>query len=187
MMMSKSHIFTGLALAFSVSAAVVAPAKAEEIQISQLRGYEFQVPIEVYQDEWLQWRFENNIVIGRVRGKVGDIMSIEFLSPEAITINGKEIDSLNIEGTARAGDDVILRYQDEQWVLIDDELLAQLVDPALPAWVSRLELREAEVVERTAIEWSEDQPVVLPELPPSRAVAPAPAPVSAPEPVRGLW
>jgi hypothetical protein len=53
----------------------------------------------------------------------------------------------------------------------------------MPRWVSRLDLKEVALIERTAINWSRPE-VTLPPLAPGTAVL---TPAPAPEPVPGLW
>lgn len=193
MFVKTSQVLTGLTLALTLSAVAVPPAEAEpkneEVLISQLAGHEFYVPFEIYQDDWVQFMFEENLVLGRVRGKAGNQLSIELLSPESVMIGDKEVTSVNV-GRApyniRSGDDVLLKYDDveETWVLIDDAMTAYEAkySHALPYWVSRLELRQVDDVERTAIDFGDTAPVGLPPAQQSTVYQePAPAPV------RGLW
>ncbi|NER26265.1 MAG: hypothetical protein F6J89_01005, partial [Symploca sp. SIO1C4] len=85
--------------------------------------------------------------------------------------------------TLVAGSDVIMKVVDGEWVIISDKVedYKLLYDYAMPSWVSRLDLREVALIERTAIDWSRPD-VSLPPLAPSTAVL---EPVE--QPIRGLW
>lgn len=182
-------VFVALA-AYGVSAI---PAQAEpvsakqDILISQLPGH------EVYKKEnQLIWQ---NYVLGRVRGKVGNILMIEFLKygplPGYIDLgNGYKMTHLHIEGAAEAGDDVIVRPRFSNgkyvgWDLIDAKYIQTFVAQAHPYWVSRLKLKEIPVVEKSAINFESSAPVSLPPVQPSAAPVYQPAPT--PAPIRGMW
>ncbi|HAC66178.1 MAG TPA: hypothetical protein DCF68_22250 [Cyanothece sp. UBA12306] len=191
--MKKSRIFAGLALAASLSALSIAPVQAEpaneEVLMAQLRGHIIEDPIEVYKQDWLKFRFED-YAIGRIRGITGDVAQIETISPPYVTIGDGDTPVWRIStrlprywATLVPGADVIMKVVDGEWVIISDkkEDLMVLYDFARPEWVSRLDLKEVALIERTAIEWSRPD-VTLPPLAPSTAVI---EPV--PEPVPGLW
>ncbi|MEA5510712.1 hypothetical protein VB715_13140 [Crocosphaera sp. UHCC 0190] len=197
--MKHSHILAGLALGLSLSA--IAPAQAEpangEVLVAQLRGHVVEDPIEVYRADWLKFKFED-YAIGRIRGVTGDVAQVQIISPSHITMTYDvgfttgERDvykvSTRMPGqwpTLVAGADVIMKEVDGKWVIISDKKqdLEVYQAYAMPQWVSRLDLREVALVERTALDW--DRPdVSLPPLRPSTAVI-TPAPT--PEPVPGLW
>ncbi len=190
-MINKLQAVSGLALAVTVTAIAIAPVKAEskETLISQLRGYEFYVPIEVYQDDWLQWKFTENIVVGRVVAKVGDICTVRLISPTDVEIGRSSgLEHLGCGWETSAGDDVILGFDDTGWTILDEEVYAVLYRTALPRWITRLDLKEEAEVQRTAIDWGDNREVELPPLRP-QAATPVPAPVyePEPEPIRGMW
>ena len=190
MFVKTSQVITGLTLALAISAVAVTPAKAEpkneEVLLSQLAGHELYDPFEIYKDDWVTFKFEN-FILGRVVGKEGSIIHVKLLSPESVTINDKEVTVINL-GRApysiEAGDDIILNYENGEWVVLDDAMTAYEVkyNNALPRWVSRLELREVENVQRTAIDFGDSRPV---DLPPAQQSTVYQEP--APAPVRGLW
>ncbi|BFM38816.1 hypothetical protein [Synechocystis sp. LKSZ1] len=144
------------------------PTKGETL-LSQLPGH------DVYKKED-QMQF-SDYGIGRVRGKVGNIVMVELLKygafPGYISLdNGQRITHVDVEAAAEPGDDV----------LIDLKTLS--VMQAHPVWLTRLKLKEVAAVERSAINFESSAPVSLPPVQPSAPVAPAPV---APTPVRGLW
>ncbi len=194
MFIKKSQIVAGLALAASLSALSVAPAQAEpaneEVLMAQLRGHKLEDPIEVYKQDWLKFKFED-YAIGRIRGVTGDVAQVETISPPYVTIGAGDTPVWRISTrlpklwpTLVPGADVIMKVVDGEWVIISDkkEDLMVLYDYAMPQWVSRLDLREVALIERTAIDWSRPD-VSLPPLAPSTAVL---EPVEE-APVPGLW
>ncbi|ACK68873.1 conserved hypothetical protein [Gloeothece citriformis PCC 7424] len=183
-----SRTFAGATALLSVAVFCPNPANAEPTEqlISQLRGH----------DEYTgEADFEaSRYNIGRVRGITGNILSIELFEP--VVIGDREIKSINVTATQTVarqmtsgqvyndigyplpGDDVGLVYEDDQW---------QIIGRYHPYWVTRLDLKEVPVVERSAFEW-DPQPFGLPPLQPSPVVIERePAPAPAPEPVQGLW
>ena len=186
-MISKNSVLLGMAVAVSASAIAVAPAQAEgETLIAQLRGYQFYSPIEMVSDEWLEWQFTEQVAVGRVVAKVGDICFVDFVSPEGLDVSSQvgTTEKLACGWEINAGDDVIAGYEDDSWAIIDEDDLDVVYRAALPAWITRLNLKEEVEVQRTAIDWGDTREVELPPLRP-QAVTPAPAPV--PQPIRGLW
>lgn len=193
-MLNKSaKTLTGVIVALAAYGVTAIPAEAKPVQpqkevlISQLRGH------EVYrkQDQW-DWR---NFAVGRVRGKVGNILMIEFLKygafPGYIDLgNNNKMTHLHIEGSAEPGDDVIVRPRFSNgkyvgWDFIDAKYLRTFISQAHPYWVSRLKLKDVATVEKSAITFETSAPIGLPPVQPSAAPVYQPAPVSAP--VRGLW
>ncbi|MFM7383539.1 MAG: hypothetical protein ACKO1W_10880, partial [Microcystaceae cyanobacterium] len=142
------------------------------------------------QDQLL-WK---NYAVGRVRGKVGNILMIEFLKygafPGFIDLgNGNKMTHLHIEGAAEPGDDVIVRPKFVNgkyagWDFIDAKYIRTFVSQAHPYWVTRLNIKAIPVVEKSAINFESSAPVSLPPVQPS---APPVAPAPMPAPVRGLW
>jgi hypothetical protein len=190
---AKSTLLAGLAVTLSWSAIAITPAQAEPAQngvlISQLRGHVVTDPIDVYRDEWLKFKFED-FAIGRIRGVTGDIAQIQIISPSSVKINGNDVTLVATRmpaywSTLKPGDDTIMRVVDGKWVIVSDKrtYLNTYTAYAMPQWVSRLDLKEVALIERSAINWSRPD-VSLPPLPPNTAVLePAPAPA----PVPGLW
>nr|WP_199309451.1 hypothetical protein [Microcystis viridis] len=178
--------FAGLVALTTVGAVPVqAGPQNNEILISQLRGH------NTYRGE--PQLNPGDYVLGRVRGTVGGIMSIQLIRP--VTVDGKEIFSgdfadgttARIVGDATGGDDVILQVVDGKLVY---------VGKARPYWVSRLKLKSEIAVSSTRSqllrEINEKQPAWgLPALPPETRtfteVAPQPAPEPSVSPIRGLW
>lgn len=197
--MKQAHKLFGLALGLSICS--VFPAEAnptqDETLISQLRGHVIEDPIEIYKQDWLQFKFED-YVIGRIRGVTGDIAQVELLSPPSInmvynvgifTTGERDVYKVTTSlprywPTLVPGADVILREVDGEWVIISDDVdgFRVLTHYSLPRWVSRLDLQEVPLVTRTDIDW--DRPdVTIPPLEPSAPPPPAPEP----EPVPGMW
>jgi hypothetical protein len=157
----------------------------QEVLISQLAGH------EVYKKEnQLMWQ---DYVLGRVRGKVGNILMIEFLKygplPGYIDLgDGNKMTHYHMEGAAEPGDDVILRpeFVNGKFAsmgMIDSRYIQTFVTPAHPYWVSRLNIKAVPVVEKSAINFESSAPVSLPPVQPSAAPVFQPAPA----PVRGMW
>ncbi|ACK67680.1 conserved hypothetical protein [Rippkaea orientalis PCC 8801] len=191
--MNKSRIVAGLALAASLSAVSVAPAQAEspdkEVLMAQLRGHTIEDPIEVISQDWLKFRFED-YAIGRIRGVTGDVAQVETIAPRYVKIGDSDVWRITTRMPKRwptlvPGADVIMKVVDGEWVIVSDKKqdLNVLYAYAMPQWVSRLDLKEVKLIERTAIDWSRPD-VSLPPLAPGTAVIePAPEPA----PVPGLW
>ncbi|ACK68874.1 conserved hypothetical protein [Gloeothece citriformis PCC 7424] len=181
-----SRTFAGAAALLSLAVFCPNPANAEPTEqlISQLRGHEtYQGAGDIA---------ASDIYIGRVRGISGDVISIELIDP--IVVEGKEYRTINTKATGTVarrvlaksdynnnsigypipGDDVGVAYQDGQWVI---------VGRYQPYWVTRLDLKEVPVVERSAFEW-DPKPFGLPPLQ-QRTVVIEREPAAAP--VRGMW
>lgn len=186
-MFNKMLTLLGTAGLLTVTALCAGPVKAEpqELILSQLRGH------ETYRQE--PQMDPTQYVLGRVRGTVGGIMSIELM--RAVTVDGKDImaadlapygTSQRVVGDAMGGDDVILQVVDGKLVYIGK---------AHPYWISRLKLKsEASYSGNTARLIEElnrsEASVGLPPLAPETrtfTAEPAPAPAPAVAPVRGLW
>jgi hypothetical protein len=186
---NKISLVAGFAGLVALTTLGAVPAQAEpennEILISQLRGH------NTYRGE--PQLNPGDYVLGRVRGTVGGIMSIQLIRP--VTVDGKEIFSgdfadgttARIVGDATGGDDVLLQ-------VVDGKLI--YVGKARPYWVSRLKLKSEITTSsnRSQLlrELNEKQPAWgLPALPPETRTFTEVAPQTAPEPsvspIRGLW
>jgi hypothetical protein len=175
------HQLTGAVFLLALTALTSSPAQAETdssaLLISQLRGHE-------------TWQKEEQLnlsdyEIGRVRGAVGGILSVEFFEP--VEIDGRTIRRTQVVGAAQPGDDVIFRVEDGKLLFVGQ---------AQPYWISRLNLKdEGDFVSNRAAIWKElegSREVGLPPLPPETrtfVAEPVPEPVveETPAPVRGLW
>lgn len=185
-MFNKLIPLLGTAGLFAVTALVTSPVRAEqpnELLIGQLRGHE-------------TWNKEPQMdaakyVLGRVRGTVGGILSVELL--KAYTVDGKELMnteavtgySQRIVGDAKGGDDVIFEVVDGKLVFVGQ---------AHPYWISRLKLKSETAVNSNTSQLLEElnqssRAWGLPALPAESRTfteaAPEPAPAAAP--IRGLW
>ncbi len=198
-MVKASHTNTGLLLCVSLVATITLPVKAEPSSqgelVSQLSGH------QTYQNQ-PQLNF-NDYYYGRVRGMSGEIAAIELMKPiregdgklnfafQPITIDGKEVNSVlvSVPYYVRPGNDVILKWQDGSWMIVNTfrgSFYGTLADQAYPYWISRLNLIEVSEVQRTAINWGETRTVGLPPLQPGTvAIETTPEPIV--QPVRGLW
>jgi len=188
----SAQAITGIVAAVAAYGMTTLPAEANPLQpkgevlISQLAGHNTYMK----QDQLL-WK---NYAVGRVRGKVGNILMIEFLKygafPGFIDLgNGNKMTHLHIEGAAEPGDDVIVRPKFVNgkyagWDFIDAKYIRTFVSQAHPYWVTRLNIKAIPVVEKSAINFESSAPVSLPPVQPS---APPVAPAPMPAPVRGLW
>jgi hypothetical protein len=186
---NKISLVAGFAGLVALTTLGAVPAQAEpqnnEILISQLRGH------NTYRGE--PQLNPGDYILGRVRGTVGGILSIQLIRP--VTVDGKEIFSgdfadgttARIVGDATGGDDVLLQ-------VVDGKLI--YVGKARPYWVSRLKLKSeiTTTSNRSQLlrELNEKQPAWgLPALPPETRtfteVAPQPASEPSVSPIRGLW
>ncbi|MFM7276920.1 MAG: hypothetical protein ACKO1I_04485, partial [Microcystis aeruginosa] len=141
-MFNKISLVAGFAGLVALTTVGAVPAQAEpqnnEILISQLRGH------NTYRGE--PQLNPGDYVLGRVRGTVGGILSVQLIRP--VTVDGKEIFSgdftdgttARIVGDAKGGDDVILQVVDGKLVY---------VGKAHPYWVSRLKLTSEIAVSAT--------------------------------------
>lgn len=197
-MLSKSvKILTGALLAAAALGVSILPAQAKpvaaqsEILLSQLGGH------QTYKKQ--NQLVLSNYAIGRVRGKVGNILSVQFLPYASfpgfvrMDANGdRKMTSINIEGAAEPGDDVIMRPSFDSdgafdgWELIEKDYIPAIISTAFPRWITRINYKEVAAVETSAIDFEPSAPVGLPPVERSAPapVAPAPAPSG---PVRGLW
>lgn len=133
-MFNKISLVAGFAGLVALTTLGAVPAQAEpqnnEILISQLRGH------NTYRGE--PQLNPGDYILGRVRGTVGGILSIQLIRP--VTVDGKEIFSgdftdgttARVVGDAMGGDDVLLQVVDGKLVY---------VGKAHPYWVSRLKLK----------------------------------------------
>ncbi|MCA2660026.1 MAG: hypothetical protein IM496_16495 [Microcystis sp. M049S2] len=188
-MFNKISLVAGFAGLVALTTLGAVPAQAgpqnNEILISQLRGH------NTYRGE--PQLNPGDYILGRVRGTVGGIMSIQLI--RLVTVDGKEIfngdfadgTTARIVGDATGGDDILLQVVDGKLVY---------VGKARPYWVSRLKLKSEIAVSSTRSqllrEINEKQPAWgLPALPPETRtfteVAPQPAPEPSVSPIRGLW
>ncbi|PSF31328.1 hypothetical protein C7H19_22805 [Aphanothece hegewaldii CCALA 016] len=174
------HKLTGAVLFIALTAVTASPAKAEtdpnSTLISQLRGHNTYLK----EEQLILSDYE----IGRVRGAVGGILSVEFFEP--VTVGNRTIRRTQVVGGAQPGDDVIFKVEDDKLVF---------VSAAKPTWISRLNIKdEGNFVSNRAEIWKElerSQEVGLPPLAPeTRTFVAEPEPVTAPAveaPIRGLW
>lgn len=185
-MINTSRTLIGIVgiLSLTVFCSSAVNAEPAEQLISQLRGHDEYTN----EPDFVASRYN----IGRVRGMTGNILSIELFNP--VVVGDREIKTVNVTATQTVGrqttvgeiyndigyplpgDDVGLVYEDGQW---------SIVGRYHPYWVSRLELREVPVVERSAFEWN-PQPFGLPPLEQPTVVIQRES-ESAPAPVRGMW
>ena len=132
-MFNKISLVAGFAGLVALTTLGAVPAQAEpqnnEILISQLRGH------NTYRGE--PQLNPGDYILGRVRGTVGGILSIQLIRP--VTVDGKEIFSgdfadgttARIVGDATGGDDVLLQ-------VVEGNLI--YVGKARSTCVSRLKL-----------------------------------------------
>ncbi len=178
MLIKSVKAITGAMLALSALGVVSAPAQANPLTdkntvlLSQLPGH------DVYRNE-PQMLF-SDYAIGRVRGKVGSIVMVEFLKygafPGYIEMeNGSRMTHIHadVNSLVEPGDDVIINLQ------------TLSVERAHPYWLTRLKLKEVVAIERSAIDFETSAPVSLPPVQQSAPARVAPEPT--PAPVRGLW
>jgi hypothetical protein len=186
---NKISLVAGCAGLVALTILGAVPVQAEpqnnEILISQLRGH------NTYKGE--PQMNPGDYILGRVRGTVGGILSIELM--RVVTVDGKEIMSgefadgttARITGDATGGDDVLLQ-------LVDGKLV--YVGKAHPYWISRLKLKSETATSSNSSqllrELNEKEPAWgLPALPPETRtfteVAPEPASEPSVSPIRGLW
>jgi hypothetical protein len=152
--------------------------------LSQLLGH------ETYEEGGEQLQL-SDYTLGRVRGKAGNIMSVELMDMSGDQIQGGA-GRVIMKGEANPGSDVLLTEEDGNY---------ELVGAAHPAWITTLqedykwkmsaENKGTPLAERTAQYWQAleqnagrsvtisplepQQPAVSNEVPPQ------------PEPVRGMW
>jgi len=181
----SAKVLSGVLLALAAFG-VTAPAQAGpaaskgSLLLSQLPGHDRYIP------GGEQMTFDG-LAIGRVRGAVGSIIQVQLLEygafPGYIQVSdNRRRYNWNGTGAAMPGDDVLLRP------MFDSNgkyLGAEFVSVAHPAWLTRLNLKEVQEVQASAIEFTPSEPV---SLPPVTRPAPTVAPVApAPMPIRGLW
>ncbi len=198
--MKHSHMLAGLALGLSLFG--LSPAQAEpaqqEVLISQLAGHELYDPINVYRQDWLDFKFDD-YVIGRIRGVTGDVAQIQIISAGiqkdahvrvthdvGFTTGERDVWKVTAQmphlwPNLVAGSDVIMKVVDGEFVIIGDKRSYYRAEQvyARPVYVSRLDLREVPEVVRTNISW-ERPDVSLPPLEEYQAEM-------APPPVPGMW
>ena len=185
MLRKTSYAITSAVLALSAAALSAMPAAAQtglpEVVENPLR------PLTTH--PWAPVIEDGNykaVAVGRVRGLVGNVMSVELLkpSPVVVTIDDEEYEyySLNMvqpDWNVVAGSDIVVALdENDNWVYVGKTDDARLMD-----WMSRLELKTVPEVEEVSIDWGESKPVSLPPARPRTVAAPAPAP----EPIRGMW
>ena len=171
----------GLALAASLGSLVVASSPAQAAIPSSVRAlYGHKFLKEIKKDT------PDIVAVARVVGKAGSIVSLRFIDPTVVTVNGQNISTATLDAfnwNTQLGDDVFLAYRDGSWFYLEDNTSNEI------SWISRLKLKAVSDVKVSKIDWSETAPVNLPPAQPRAVVRPAPAPASAPAPapVRGLW
>lgn len=188
-MFNKISLVAGFAGLVALTTIGTVPVQAEpqnnEILISQLRGHDtFKGDPQMNPGDY---------ILGRVRGTVGGIMSIELM--RVVTVDGKEImngefadgTTQRITGDATGGDDVLLQVVDGKLVY---------VGKAHPYWISRLKLKSETAVSSNRSQLlrelnEKERAWGLPALPPETRtfteVAPQPTPEPSVSPIRGLW
>lgn len=177
MLIKKSHLTIFLTLAASVCALAVTPAQAQGIpsSVGALYGHKFLKEIKANKPDI--------VVVGRVVGKAGSIVSIDLIDPTSVSIDGKTVSGLTLDAfnwNTQLGDDVFLAYEDGSWRYLEDNTANEI------RWISRLKLKAVSDVRVSKIDWGSSTVVTVPPVQSRRAVA---APVAAPvaQPVRGLW
>jgi hypothetical protein len=184
-MFKKMATVLGTTSVLAVTVLCAGSVKAEpqgELLISQLRGH------NTYMGE--PQLNPTDYVVGRVRGAVGGILSIEFMDP--VTVDGKQLMSseyrsgyTRITADAMPGDDVIFQVVDGKLVY---------VGKAGPYWITRLKLKSETAVNTNTSQLLEElnqspRAWGLPALPAESRTyteaAPMPEPAAAP--IRGLW
>ena len=184
MLRKTSCAIAGMAITLACALATM-PAKAQEVQ--QVLDNKL-IPMSTH--PWAQEVKDLDLEavgIARVRGKVGDIISLEVMYPEeGLSIGDDKISDItlgspawDVYGAVNPGDDVVIGYKDGKWVYLGKSSFAAY------NWITRLELKAIPQVQKVSIDWGSSQPVSLPPIQPSSAQAPVPAP--APEPIRGMW
>ena len=177
MLIKTAKVLTG-ALLTAAAIGLAAPAQAQRLPAFMPGHDTYIAPLGMESMEGL--------ALGRVRGKVGSILSVELL--EWGDFDGyvevgddRRIYSWNGVGAAEPGDDVILQpmYNDD-----GDYMGMEFISMAGPAWLSRLDIKAVEDIEMSEINFETSEPVALP---PVTRPAPAPAPAPAPMPIRGMW
>lgn len=195
MFSQKSHTLTGMLVVASLSAVSVTPAIALPTQeqvdtpttetfISQLLGH------EAYKEEEQMNLSEN--VIGKVRGKTGNFLSIELMDmSDGVQLKSGD-DRVTAVGSANPGDDVRLVEEDGKY---------ELVGSAHPYWITKLqkdygwkmsaETKGTPLSERTASLWqslaqNEGRAVTIAPLEP-QPDTPVGGEYPEAEPVRGMW
>jgi hypothetical protein len=164
-----------LGLSFSVLSTEQAKAQSAESTVRLMYGHPMVKMLEEMNPE--------AVVIGRVRGQSGGILSVEFLNPTSVSVGDRDWTSINIVApnwNVVPGDDIVLAYHDGGWHYIG-EATCQM------AWISRLNLKDVNEVQRSTIDWGENrQPVSLPPLQ-ERTVEVTPPEAEVNPPVPGMW
>jgi hypothetical protein len=198
----NSHALTGVLILASLSAVAATPAIAEPTQervnnqpsetlISQALGH------DTYEEGGEQMSF-SDYILGRVRGRTGNYLSVELMNMEGTEVKAGE-GRVIMEGSANPGDNVLLTEEDGEY---------EFVGVAHPAWITELqedykwnmsaEMKGTPLKERTASLWqtlaqnegrtattapveTEPQPETGEEYPSE------PAEEYPSEPVRGMW
>jgi len=193
-LIKSAKTLTGVMLALAALGVSILPAQAQptsvqkEILLSQLSGD------QTYKKQ--NQLFLSNYAIGLVRGKVGNILFVQFLpyaSFPGYVGSNKKITHIHLEGAAEPGDDVILRPAFDSngnfksWEMIDKDYITSIISTAFPRWITRLKYKEVAAVETSSINFESSAPVSLPPVERSAPASVAPAPAPAPSSVRGLW
>ena len=173
MFSKKFFVAAGTLAAITLSAVMATPAKADVVKkIDAMYGH--NIPNELADLD------AEAVVVGRVVRKSGDLAGIKLWWPDSVDIDDKEYSlvSMYVPWDAIPGSDVVLAYVDGGWTYVSD----YDDSTCMGCYITRLDLKEVQEVEKVSIDWGESEPVALPAIQPSTAVV-APAP----EPIRGLW
>ena len=184
MLRKTSCVIAGMALTLG-SALTTMPAKAQAVQ--QVLDNKL-IPMSTH--SWAQEVKDGDfdaVAIARVRGKAGDIISLEVMYPEeGMTVDDRTVTNIpivspswDVYGAVNPGDDLVIAHKDGSWVYIGKSNFATY------NWITRLKLKAIPQVQKVSIDWGSSQPVSLPPVQPSTAQVPAPA--AAPAPIRGMW
>lgn len=184
MLRKTSYVIAGMAFALG-SALATMPAKAQEIQ-QVLDNKLIPMSSHSWASEVKDGDFDA-VGIARVRGRAGDILSLQVLYPEeGMTVKDTTVTNIaivspswDVYGVVNPGDDLVIAYKDGKWEYIGKSSFATY------NWITRLKLKAVPTVQKVSIDWGSSQPVSLPPVQPSAAQAPAPA--VAPTPIRGMW
>lgn len=176
MLSKKFQLLSGTLLCLPLLAAAHGPAKAQ-LPMAEKAEVMFGHPSHVNIEETAP----EATAIGRVRGIHGDILSVEFINPETVTIDDREVSSINMQSPSwhiTSGSDIVLAYKDGRWQYVSD------ANRLTFDWLSRLNLKGVTEVESVAVDFSAPREVGLPPVQPRASIEPAAAPVG---PIRGMW
>lgn len=183
MLRKMSYAVAGMALTLAASTLAAIPTMAQDVE-DVVDNKLIPMSAHTWAEEVMELEPEA-VAIARVRGKAGDVLSLQMMYPEVVEIDDREYTHMNVVSPSwdvKGGDDVIVAYiEDEEgngkWMYIGK------ANYATYNWITRLDLKAVPKVDKVSIEWEESKPVALPPQQPSTAVVPAPAPA----PITGLW